>query len=254
MRYFIRLAYNGSNYHGWQRQPNDSSVQQCIEDALSTILRIKIEIVGAGRTDTGVNASTMYAHFDFDTIDNAKKEKLIVGLNSILGRNIAIYDIISVKDDAHARFDAKWRTYHYYIHISKSPFIYPLSWQAPKNLDYDAMNEAAKLLLKTDDFTSFAKLHTDAVTNICKVTKAEWVKRSDCDGYVFIITANRFLRNMVRAIVGTLVDVGRGKITISEFQKIIDLKNRCDAGVSMPGNALFLHDIVYPEDIFITPL
>ena len=254
MRYFIRLAYNGSNYHGWQRQPNDSSVQQCIEDALSTILRIKIEIVGAGRTDTGVNASTMYAHFDFDTIDNAKKEKLIVGLNSILGRNIAIYDIIPVRYDAHARFDAKWRTYHYYTHISKSPFIYPLSWQAPKNLDYDAMNEAAKLLLKTDDFTSFAKLHTDAVTNICKVTKAEWVKRSDCDGYVFIITANRFLRNMVRAIVGTLVDVGRGKITISDFQKIIDLKNRCDAGVSMPGNALFLHDIVYPEDIFITPV
>lgn len=251
MRYFIRLAYNGAKYHGWQRQPNDISVQECIEDALSKILRQKIEIVGAGRTDTGVNASTMFAHFDFSEFSPEQKQKLIIGLNGILGRDIAIYDIIPVKADAHARFDALWRTYHYYVHTVKSPFQYPFSWLAPKDLDYDLMNKAAALLLETEDFTSFAKLHTDAVTNICKVTRAEWVKCDKTGGYVFIITANRFLRNMVRAVVGTLVDVGRHKISISDFENIIRKKDRCEAGTSMPGNALFLHDIVYPEDIFL---
>lgn len=251
MRYFIHLAYNGSKYHGWQRQPNDISVQECIEDALTKILRKQTEIVGAGRTDAGVNASCMYAHFDSEPITQDFKPKLISGLNAILGKDIAIYDIIPVRDDAHARFDALSRTYHYYSHTAKSPFIYPLSWQAPSGLDYDLMNRAAEILLHTDDFTSFAKLHTDAYTNICNVTHAEWIPRTDTDGYVFIITANRFLRNMVRAVVGTLVDVGRHKITIPDFQAIIDHKDRCEAGTSMPGHALFLHDITYPKDIFI---
>ncbi len=251
MRYFIHLAYNGSKYHGWQRQPNDISVQECIEDALTKILRKQTEIVGAGRTDAGVNASCMYAHFDSEPITQDFKSKLISGLNAILGKDIAIYDILPVRDDAHARFDALSRTYHYYSHTAKSPFIYPLSWQAPSGLDYDLMNRASEILLHTDDFTSFAKLHTDAYTNICNVTRAEWIHRTDTDGYVFIITANRFLRNMVRAVVGTLVDVGRHKITIPDFQAIIDRKNRCEAGTSMPGHALFLHDITYPKDIFI---
>lgn len=251
MRYFLRLAYNGANYHGWQRQPNAISVQEVVEGALSTLLCHPTEIVGAGRTDTGVNASQMYAHFDCDCDLDARKERMLSGLNAIVGKDIAVYDIIRVRDDAHARFDALWRTYHYYCHTSKSPFAYPLSWQAPIGLDFDKMNEAAVCLLRTDDFTSFAKLHSDAVTNICKVVEAEWRPRPDGIGYVFVIRANRFLRNMVRAVVGTLVDVGRGKVSIPQFEEIIALKNRCEAGMSMPGNALFLSEITYPEEIFL---
>lgn len=240
----MHLAYRGEPFHGWQSQPNAVSVQSTIEDALAKIMREPIKIVGAGRTDAGVNAHSMIAHFDVSSpIANA--DAVVRGLNSLVGRDIAIYSIKPVHDDAHARFDAVSRTYHYYAHSAKSPFCYDLSWQAPATLNYDKMNEAAKILLEVDDFTSFAKLHTDNKTNICKVTYAKWESLGD-GRWVFVITADRFLRNMVRAVVGTLVEVGRGKITIDDFRRIIDEKDRCSAGTSMPGQALFLWEVKYP--------
>lgn len=244
-RYFLQLAYRGEPFHGWQRQPNAISVQQVIEEALSTVMRCPTAIVGAGRTDTGVNARRMFAHFDTERpIENPAS--LLRGLNNLVGRDIALERIIPVADDAHARFDATSRTYHYYAVPAKTPFFHALSWQAPATLDYDLMNEAAKLLLTTDDFTSFAKLHTDTHTNICRVTHAEWHKVGNTDARVFIITADRFLRNMVRAVVGTLVDVGRHKLSVEQFRQVIDARNRCQAGTSMPPQALYLWDVTYP--------
>lgn len=242
-RYFIRLGYRGAPFHGWQIQPNAVSVQEEVEKALTTVLRVPVSIVGAGRTDTGVNARTMYAHFDFNG-DLPDKSRLLVSLNRLVGRDIAIHDIIPVASDAHARFDACERTYKYFVRFEKTPFFYPLSWHCPRRLDIKKMNEAAKMLLETDDFTSFAKLHSDAKTNICKVTRAEWSMQDESTA-VFTITADRFLRNMVRAVVGTLVDVGRGKMTVDGFREIIRKKNRCEAGQSMPGEALFLWDVKY---------
>lgn len=243
-RYFMHLAYRGASFHGWQSQPNAISVQSEIENALAKVMRQPIKITGAGRTDTGVNARMMIAHLDLpETLNDTGK--IVKGLNSIIGKEIAIYSMTQVHDDAHARFDATSRTYHYYACTSKSPFLYPLCWQAPPLLDYSLMNKAAKLLLDVEDFTSFSKLHTDTKTNICHVTRAEWIQLND-DMHVFVITADRFLRNMVRAVVGTLVDVGRGKITLEQFTDIIQAKNRCAAGTSMPGHALFLWDITYP--------
>lgn len=243
-RYFMHLSYNGAPFHGWQSQPNAVSVQSTIEDALSTVLRVPVKITGAGRTDTGVNARSMICHFDtIQPIENATN--LVRGLNSLVGKDIAIYSITPVHEDAHARFDATSRTYHYYVHTKKSPFDYNRSWQAPENLDFELMNKAAEILLNVDDFSSFAKLHSDAKTNICRVDKAQWVQ---CDefNWVFIIRADRFLRNMVRAVVGTLVDVGRHKLTLENFQQIISAKNRCAAGTSMPPQALFLWEVTYP--------
>ncbi|MDE6479494.1 MAG: tRNA pseudouridine(38-40) synthase TruA [Muribaculaceae bacterium] len=241
-RYFIRLGFRGAPFHGWQIQPNAVSVQEEVEKAFSTVLRVPVSIVGAGRTDTGVNARTMYAHFDYDGI-LPDKGRLLVSLNRLVGRDIAIYDIFKVADDAHARFDAYERTYKYFVAFEKTPFFYPLSWFCPNRLDLDKMNDAARLLLNTEDFTSFAKLHSDAKTNICHVSKAEW--KMDGNMAVFTISADRFLRNMVRAIVGTLVEVGRGKMTLEQFRNVIDRKDRCAAGQSMPGEALFLWDIKY---------
>lgn len=242
-RYFIRLSYRGAPFHGWQIQPNAVSVQEEVENALSTVLRIPVSIVGAGRTDTGVNARCMYAHFDYNGV-LPEKDRFLVSLNRLAGRDIAIHDIFLVADDAHARFDATERTYKYFVSFEKTPFFYPLSWYCPHGLDIRKMNEAAKLLIETKDFTSFAKLHSDAKTNICNVTHAEWTQEGDSMS-VFTISADRFLRNMVRAIVGTLVDVGRGKLSLSDFKKIILEKDRCSAGQSMPGDALFLWDIKY---------
>lgn len=248
-RYFLKLSYRGAEFHGWQRQPNASSVQQTIEEALSTILRAETPIVGAGRTDTGVNARMMMAHFDaYSPI--ARPDAFIRSLNTLVGRDIAIEQLIPVHADAHARFDATSRTYHYYAIPRKSAFFYPLAWQAPAGLDYDAMNSAAGLLLPTEDFTSFAKLHTDVRTNICHVTHARWHEIPGTGAHVFVITADRFLRNMVRAVVGTLVDVGRGKISRQGFQDIIDCRDRCSAGTSMPPQALYLWDITYPYITF----
>lgn len=243
MRYFMRLSYRGAPFHGWQCQPGEVTVQSVIEAALSTVMRCDMKITGAGRTDTGVNARMMVAHFDTDT-PIADTPRMVRNLNAIVGKDIAIEEIYEVAPTLHARFDAKSRTYHYYAVTSKSPFFYPLSWKAPATLDFDKMNEAAALLLETDDFTSFAKLHTDAKTNICKVTEARWKSLGD-GAWVFVITADRFLRNMVRAVVGTLVEVGRGKMTIEEFRRVIDRRDRCAAGTSMPGHALFLWGVRY---------
>lgn len=240
----MKLAYRGANFHGWQSQPNAVSVQSTIEDALTTIVRTPIKITGAGRTDTGVNARMMIAHFDVEQL-LPSPDGLVKALNSLVGKDITIYSIDQVHDDAHARFDATSRTYHYYIHTEKSPFLYPLSWQAPVNLNFERMNKAAEILLKIDDFTSFAKLHTDVKTNICNVTYAKWEQINE-NQWMFVITADRFLRNMVRAVVGTLVDVGRGKITLQQFMDIISAKDRCAAGTSMPAHALFLWEVTYP--------
>jgi tRNA pseudouridine38-40 synthase len=251
MRLFIRLAYNGERFHGWQSQPNAVSVQETIEKALSQILNRQIAIVGAGRTDTGVHAKEMYAHFDVETL-SIPLNKLTLSLNNMCGKDIAIYDIFEVNEELHARFSATARTYHYYVTYVKDPFTTGNAWFSPTKLDVDKMNRAAELLLKTSDFTSFAKLHSDAKTNICRVTEAKWeyVANPFVDGdnvaLVFTITADRFLRNMVRAVVGTLVDVGRGKLSLEDFQAVIDQQDRCSAGTSMPAHALYLWKIEYP--------
>lgn len=247
MRRFLKLSYDGAPFHGWQRQPDDSSVQQTLEEALSTICRRPVEVVGAGRTDTGVNARVMYAHFDSDYIIPDKR-RFLTGLNRLCGHAIAVEDVFEVDPDKHARFDARLRTYKYFVTFAKCPFLENMSWQTVMKLDLDLMNEAAALLLTTDDFTSFAKLHSDARTNICRVSEARWETWRNSfgvPGAVFTISADRFLRNMVRAVVGTLVDVGRGKISVAEFAEIIRRKDRCAAGTSMPPQALFLWDIEY---------
>lgn len=238
-RYFMQLGYRGAPFSGWQVQPGAVTVQSVLEQALTTLLRTPTAVVGAGRTDAGVNASMMVAHFDADRLLEPR------AVNSLIGPDIAVYGIRQVHDDAHARFDAIARTYHYRAVERKSPFLYPLTWLT-RPLDYELMNRAAALLLETDDFTSFAKLHSDAKTNICKVTRAEWVADPATGGMTFVITANRFLRNMVRAVVGTLVDVGRGKMTVEEFAGVIAARNRCAAGTSMPPQALYLAAVEYP--------
>ena len=256
MRYFLDISYKGTNFHGWQIQPNAESVQETIEKALSIILREPISITGAGRTDTGVHARKMYAHFDlFKTIPD--KSKLLLSLNKLIGPEIAIKDLIPVNDTDHARFDAIKRSYKYFVTYSKDPFIKEYVWQSPTDLNLEKMNEAAGMLLNIEDFTSFAKLHSDVKTNLCDVSFAKWQKIKDdpeasdfigksFDGLVFTITADRFLRNMVRAIVGTLVEVGREKLSLEGFQNIIEGKNRSLAGTSMPAQGLFLWDISYP--------
>lgn len=250
MRYFINLSYDGGKYHGWQIQPGAITVQEVLNKALTTLLRNDTEVVGAGRTDAGVNASMMIAHFDTDhtfSTDKADKNSLAqlqYRLNKLLPPDIAIHDIYPVADDAHARFSAISRTYHYYILTSKSPFE-PYAYRYPQPLDFQKMNEACKVLFEYTDFTSFSKLHTDVKTNNCKIMEAHWQQVSPIK-WEFTITADRFLRNMVRAIVGTLIDVGRGTLTIDGFRKIIEKKDRCSAGTSVPGNALFLAEVKYP--------
>ncbi len=239
----MRLGYRGAAYHGWQVQPHDTSVQQVIEEAMATLLRVPTPVTGAGRTDAGVNARLMVAHFDAEP-PIADLDRLAHSLNALLPPDIAIYGISPVQDDAHARFDAINRTYKYFAITHKDPFRYPLSWKCPPDLDFDLMNQAAARLLDYTDFTSFSKLHTDVKTNNCRVTLARWARE---DGqWVFTITADRFLRNMVRAIVGTLVEVGRHKMTVEEFCQVIERRDRCAAGTSMPGHALFLWNINYP--------
>ena len=240
----MHLAYKGAVFHGWQSQPNAVSVQSTIEDALSRFMRRPVPIVGAGRTDAGVNARMMIAHLDLD-IEPAECPRLVSALNAMVGRDIAIYGLHPVAPDAHARFDAVSRTYHYYAHTRKSPFTHNLSWLASPELDFDAMNMAASMMLGRRDFTSFSKLHTDTHTNICDLRESRW-ERIDADNWCFVITADRFLRNMVRAVVGTLVDVGRGKISPEDVMKIIEKQDRCAAGTSMPAHALFLWQVDYP--------
>lgn len=241
LRYFIELAYKGTNYNGWQYQPDAPSVQETLANALSTLLRMKIEIVGAGRTDTGVHAKQMFAHFDFDEkIDN---EKLIQKLNSFLPKDIAVFRIIELHDDAHARFDATSRTYEYHINTTKNAFECNDSWYFSNELDVELMNIACQLLMKHNDFECFSKVHTDVNTFICSITKANWVKNGS--NLVFTITADRFLRNMVRAIVGTMVNIGLKKTSLIELEEIIESKNRSKAGFSVPAHGLYLTEVKY---------
>ncbi|MCD7938355.1 MAG: tRNA pseudouridine(38-40) synthase TruA [Tannerellaceae bacterium] len=246
-RYFIYLAYNGKNYCGWQNQPNGTSVQQTLEEGLGTLLRVPVAVTGAGRTDAGVHARLMVAHFDCPEFLN-DPDALTEKLNRILPCDIAIYRIIQVRPEAHARFDAVSRTYKYYILQRKDPFLCDFSYRVRGVLDIESMNIASRLLLGYNDFTSFSKLHTDVKTNICRVSHAEFTLE---DGQLcFTITADRFLRNMVRAIVGTLLDVGRGKLSLEDFRQVIEEKDRGKAGTSVPGHALFLTDVTYPEEVF----
>ena len=241
MRYFIELSYNGKNYHGWQIQPDVISVQEKLNHAISTILQKKIEVVGAGRTDTGVHASQMFAHFD---ADKELKGDMVFKLNSILPNDITVYKVFVVDDEKHVRFDATSRSYEYRIWLGRNPFLLDFSWQIhSKDIDISLMNEAAKLLLIYEDFQTFSKVKTEVYTFNCNVTQAFWQQEGNL--LTFHISANRFLRNMVRAIVGTLIDVGLGKITVAKFQEIIESKNRNNAGLSVPAKGLFLTKIVY---------
>ena len=247
MRYFIYLQYDGTSYHGWQTQPNCVSVQETIEQKLSLLMRRELFIVGAGRTDTGVHARLMVAHFDAD--QEVDCNQLTFRLNGLLPPDIAILRIVPVTPDAHARFSALSRTYRYYIITRKSPFDHLYTMRTYRQLDIDLMNEAASHLFDYSDFTSFAKLHSDVKTHICRIMYAHWEKTDD--GLVFCIRADRFLRNMVRAIVGTLIDVGRGSLSIPQFCATIEKKDRCSAGDSVPASGLFLEDVEYPKELFL---
>lgn len=245
-RYFIYLSYDGTAYHGWQVQPNGISVQEEMQKALSTLLRQDIEIVGAGRTDAGVHARVMVAHFDFEQALDVVQ--LAYKLNRILPKDISVSKVMAVSTDMHARFSAVKRTYHYYIHLHKDPFHRFYSCELHYELDFRLMNEAAAYLLECSDFAAFCKVHTDVKTTICKMTEARWI--DDGGGcWHFVISADRFLRNMVRAVVGTLIDVGRHRLTLEQFKAVVEGKNRSNAGESMPGNALFLEDVKYPFDV-----
>ena len=248
MRYFVTFSYNGGRYHGWQIQPNGNSVQAELQRALSTLLRQEVSVTGAGRTDAGVHARMMVAHFDSDACFEAETgincPQLAYKLNRLLPWDIAVAKVEPVSDDLHARFSAKSRMYRYYIHTTKDPFLRDFSCEIHYPLDFGKMNAAAKRLLDYEDFGAFCKAGADVKTTLCKVTKAEWVQTSETTWY-FEIRANRFLRNMVRAVVGTLIEVGRGRLSLEEFEKVVEGKRRTEAGESMPGQALFLSDVVY---------
>lgn len=246
MRYFLRLAYNGTPFHGWQIQQNAVSVQETINKTLSVILQHDIKIMGAGRTDTGVHAKEMFAHFDWDT--ELDCEEMVYKVNRLIDKNIAIYSMFKVdKEDDHARFTATNRTYEYVISTIKNPFLAKGSYWFQRKLDVDAMNAAAELLLGEKDFSCFSKLHTQTKTNICNLTYAKWEER---DGLlIFTISANRFLRNMVRAVVGTLLKVGLGEWSNSDVEKILESKIRSKAGESAPAKGLYLVEVNYPEHI-----
>ncbi len=246
MRYFIEIAYNGKNYFGWQRQPKQISVQQVLEETLSTLLRKEIKLTGAGRTDTGVHAKQLFAHFDFDEIEN--NEELIFRLNSFLPKDISVKNIFEAKEDAHARFDAVEREYEYVISLEKDPFSQDFSYQINNEPDVKLMNEAAELLLHHNNFQCFSRSKTDVKTYNCTIVKAFWEVKNN--RLIFTIAADRFLRNMVRAIVGTLLDVGFKKTTLKDFNAILNSKSREEAGASAPAHGLYLTKVVYPERIF----
>lgn len=244
MRYFIHLAYNGTPYHGWQIQPNASSVQETLENAFSLLLGETIGIVGCGRTDTGVHAADFYAHFETEQeLSEANLTQLTFKANSFLSDDIRIYRIFMVNNDVHARFSATARTYQYHVSNVKQPFGKDFCHRVFYKPDIELMNKAAKILFEYTDFTSFSKLHTQTATNNCTILYARWDMVEE--EYVFTISANRFLRNMVRAITGTLLEVGRGKLSLDDFRKVIESKNRCNAGTSLPAKALFLTKVEY---------
>jgi len=249
-RYFINLAYNGTRYNGWQIQDNAPSVQATINDAFSTILKKEINIVGCGRTDTGVHAKKFYAHFDLaKSFTTTEKNNIIRKLNGYLPSDISIISILPVTPEAHARFDAISRTYQYFILRKKDPFYKEYSYYVYGDLDVDLMNRGADILFEYQDFTSFSKTKTQVKTNLCKLKHARWEQKYHL--LVFTITADRFLRNMVRAIVGTLLDVGRGKNSLSDLKMIIENKNRSYAGYSVPAKGLFLTEVEYPAEVFL---
>jgi tRNA pseudouridine38-40 synthase len=246
-KYFIELAYKGTKFHGWQFQPNAISVQQCLEKSMSTITRESITVAGAGRTDTGVHASYFVAHFD-SSQPNLDHPDFTHKLNSFLPEAISIFGISKVSSEAHARFDAVSRTYQYHLNLRKDPFLVETSWYFFRPPDVEKMNKACEILFEYIDFTSFSKLHTDVKTNNCKIIQAEWNQHGN--KLVFTVKADRFLRNMVRAMVGTLLEVGIGKMDVADFRKVIERKDRGAAGLSVPAHGLFLTDIEYPETVF----
>lgn len=244
-RFFIELSYRGTAYHGWQIQPNAITVQQKIDDALSTFFGKQIETLGCGRTDTGVHAKQFFAHFDIDESFSENQElRFLKGVNSLLPYDIAILHLYEVPENSHARFDATRRSYQYHIHFQKDPFKRDTSWLLKDALNIKAMNTAASYILDYEDFGSFCKANADNFTNNCLVSRSEWEVQSD--SIVYHITANRFLRNMVRAIVGTLVDIGKGKMPPEHIREIIESKSRCKAGPSVPACGLFLTEVNYP--------
>ena len=250
MRYFIELAYKGTNYHGWQYQPGADSVQETLNKALSLLLKTDIDIVGAGRTDTGVHAKQMFAHFDFES--EVDVPQLVHKLNSFLPKDIAVFNILKVSDEAHARFDATKRTYEYHIHTMKDVFENDGSYQFQFPLNIDKMNEACQILFKHNDFECFSKVNTDVNTFNCVIFEANWTRgnpeasgKQNGNKLIFTIAADRFLRNMVRAIVGTMINIGIGKISLADFEKIIDSKDRSQAGFSVPAHGLYLTKIEY---------
>ncbi len=248
-RYFLYCAYNGAAYCGWQIQPNGLSVQEVLTKALRTVLRDPaLDVVGAGRTDAGVHARLMVAHFDAD-LGGFSSDELVAKLNSFLPADIAVHRLRAVRADAHARFDATARRYEYHVVLAKDVFRSGLAARLHHAVDFGKMNEAARLLADYRDFTSFSKLHTDVKTNNCVVTHACWQQRGD--EWVFVIEADRFLRNMVRAVVGTLLEVGKGKMSVDDFRAVIEAKDRCRAGTSAPAQGLFLVDVKYPDEIFV---
>lgn len=248
-RYFIELAYDGTNYHGWQIQENAMTVQQKLHDVLCILLKCDVETLGCGRTDTGVHARQLYAHFDVPIGSMVHSDKLLHSINSLLPKDIAAKNLFLVPDDAHARFDAVSRSYEYHVHVGKDPFLEGYSWQLRDEPDLSLMNEAAAILLDYEDFTCFSKAHTQVFTNNCRITRAEWLRVGDRQ-MVFHISANRFLRNMVRAIVGTLMDIGRHGWSADHMRKVIESKNRGVAGASVPACGLYLTEITYPYPLF----
>lgn len=245
MRYFIELSYFGKAYHGWQNQPNSISVQEVLEKNLSKLLRSETGIVGAGRTDAGVHARQMFAHFDTD--EKIDTSKMKYKLNSMLPKDIAIEDIFRVKDDAHARFDALSRSYEYHIMPQKDAFSQDFAWYLKHELDLFKMNQAAAVLLEYTNFKCFSRSRTDVRTYNCRIDRAEWVRKGNM--LIFHITADRFLRNMVRAVVGTIIDIGKGKYTVEHMHRVIQSEDRGEAGPSVPAHGLYLTGIVYPENI-----
>lgn len=244
MRYFVWFSYDGTNYHGWQLQPNGNTVQAELQRALSLLLREDVSVTGAGRTDTGVHARQMAAHFDTEmTFDPAVLTKK---LNGVLPQDISVDRVEQVAPEMHARFSALARTYYYYIHTKKNPFLRHFSLELHYVLDFPLMNEAARILMEYEDFGAFCKAGSDVKTTICHVTAAQWHHTAD-DAWYFEITANRFLRNMVRAVVGTLIEVGRHRMTLDEFRGVIKDGRRTQAGESMPAKALCLEEVRYPE-------
>lgn len=248
-RYFIFLSYKGTSYHGWQIQPDSVSVQKTLDDALSIILGEKIETLGAGRTDTGVHASFFCAHFESSSDDLNTRKNLLFRINKFLPKDISVNSIRKVIPEAHARFSATSRTYRYYISRTKNPFTSESSWYLYGDLDITRMNEACEVLFRHTDFTSFSRLHTDVKTNNCRIFEARW--EEDGSTLIFTIKADRFLRNMVRAIVGTMVELGQQKLIVEDFDRIIQAKDRGKAGKSAPAKGLFLTGIEYPSDIYV---